>query len=148
VAAYAQAARRWAAVAVSDAPTARRPAVEASDAPEPQPEAQESDAAEPQRAAVAQGSAAAVVPLPEAGGRDAQAELPQEEAALDVPARQPAAHPSAVHPSVAASVCRRDQLLAALEPRRAARSAHAMQRWRAASLLARSWQAARDEGLS
>jgi hypothetical protein len=140
-----------AASGAQERPRAAEAGLDAAVAPLPEVAAEASDAAAGlQPAAAVAGLGAAVAPLPEvaAEASDAAAELPQAEAASDVLARRQAARPSAVHPSVAALVFRRDQPLAVLEQPRAARSAHAMQRWRVASPSTRSWQAARDEGLS
>jgi hypothetical protein len=131
----------------------------------------------PQRAAEAAGSDAEVAPqrVAEAAGSDAEAE-PQrvvgaarldaaggqqraaEVAELDAPAepRQAAAlwdvrgrQRAAARPLAAPSVYRRDRALPGPAPRRAVRFAHSKRRMlRAASLSKRSWQAARDEGLS
>ena len=172
VAAYAELAPRQGAAprpgAASDVEAAPQRAAEAAG----------SDAeAAPQRVAEAAGSDAEVAPqrVAEAAGLDAEAE-PQrvvgaarldaaggqqraaEVAELDAPAepRQAAAlwdvrgrQRAAARPLAAPSVYRRDRALPGPAPRRAVRFAHSKRRMlRAASLSKRSWQAARDEGLS
>ena len=167
VAAYAELAPRQGAAA-SDVEAAPQRAAEAAG----------SDAeVAPQRAAEAAGSDAEVAPqrVAEAAGLDAEAE-PQravgaarldaaggqqraaEVAELDAPAerRQVAAlwdvrgrQRAAARPLAAPSVYRRGRALPGPAPRRAVRFAHSKRRMlRAASLSKRSWQAARDEGLS
>ena len=144
----------------------------------PRPEVAASDVeAAPQRAAEAAGSDAEVAPqrVAEAAGLDAEAE-PQrvvgaarldaaggqqraaEVAELDAPAepRQAAAlwdvrgrQRAAARPLAAPSAYRRGRALPGPAPRRAVRFAHSKRRMlRAASRSKRSWQAARDEGLS
>jgi hypothetical protein len=158
VAAYAELAPRQGA--------AQRPEEAASDveaAPQRAAEAAGSDAeVAPQRVAEAAGSDAEAEPqrvvgaarLDAAGGQQRAAEVaeldapaePRQAAALwDVRGRQRAA----ARPLAAPSVYRRDRALPGPAPRRAVRFAHSKRRMlRAASLSKRSWQAARDEGLS
>ena len=149
-AAHAQAAQPREAAAVPDARAARRRRRRRWTWQEPQRAAEAEvsvGAAGLQPAAeVAAVWARPVALRPGVAAEGWDAAVPRREVALsDELARRPAARPSA-----AAWVFRRDRApaAAALARRRAARSAHAMRTARAASPSERSWQAARDEGLS
>ncbi len=134
VAAYAELAPRQGAAAW-DVWAAQRPEAAASDVE-----------AVPQRAAEA-GLDAEVVPqrAAEAARSDAPAEPRRAAARWDVRGRQRAA----ARPLAAPSAYRRGRALPGPAPRRAVRFAHSRRRMlRAASRSKRSWQAARDEGLS
>jgi hypothetical protein len=147
-------------VAAWDAPAARQPEGVASDAgvaPQQVAEAEASDAgAAPQQVAEAEGSdaGAALQQAAEVPGLDVPAgprRAAARQAVQDVRERLRAARPLALPlapPWAVPSVCRRDRLLPWPEPRRAARFARAKRMLRAASPSARSWQAARDEGLT
>jgi hypothetical protein len=119
------------------AASARQPgaAEVASDAEEAQPPEAALDAvAEPQQAVAAAEPDAAAAQLPGVAAE----ELPDEQVQ----------QPEAGHPSATPSWRRGRRYLPWLAPRRAARSAHAMQRSRAESPSRRSWRAAGCEGLS
>jgi hypothetical protein len=140
--------RQVAAARASDAEMAPRQVVAAqvsdAEAVPLQAAEQELDAeAALQPAVVMEASGAARELLPEV------AAVSDAPAALDVQARLPAAPPLVVRLSAAALVVRRDLNLPSYPVlRRSARSAHAMGIPQAASPSTRSWQAARDEGLS
>jgi len=111
--------------------------------------------AQPQEVAEAvSGAAAGLQPAAAGVARDAAAEPQQVEAAEERPdaeAQQPVVRPDpSVRRPVAAPPSWRpeDHPHPWLAPRRAARSAHAMQRSRAASPSKRSWRAAGCEALS
>ena len=154
---------------VASAPQARLPAEEAAAASGAKVQPQEAAEAESVPSAQQPGEAAAVLGAgvvlpPEVAGvaLDAVAEPQQAvaaaepdavaaqlpgvaaEALLDAEARQPAAGPPSAPPSWRPE----DHPHPWLAPRRAVRSAHAMQRSRAASPSKRSWRAAGCEGLS
>ena len=116
----------------------------------------------PQRAVEVAGSDAEAVPLRVAGAARSDAAAGQQRAAevaeLDAPTepRRAAARwdvrgrqRAAARPLAAPSAYRRGRALPGPAPRRAVRFAHSKRRMLlAASLSKRSWQAARDEGLS
>lgn len=138
----------WAAAA-SDAGVAQPQAVAALGAAAGPPQGAAAVAraavAEPRQVAVAVAWAAVAELRQVAVASGAVAELPLVAAELGVWARQRAAG----RPSAAPSAFRRGLTLPSAPGRqRAARSAHAMRRLRAASPSERSWQAARCEGLS
>jgi hypothetical protein len=135
---YARVGQPWAEAAAPDA--AQQQEVAASDAAaEPRQEVAASGAAAgPRQEAVASGAAAAQQPVVGAAVWDAEA---LRWAGLDVRA--------AARPSAAAWVFRRGPILPWFPARqRAARSAHAMRKLRAASRSELTWQATRCEVLS
>ena len=152
---------------VASAPQARLLVEEAAAGAKVQPPgeaAAESAASARQPGAAEVASDAEEAPPPEAAGVawDAEAEPQQAVAAAEpdaVAAQLPgvaaeglpdglAQQPEAGHPSVPPSWRLEDHPRPWLAPRRAARSAHAMQRSRAASPSKRSWRAAGCEALS